>query len=176
MPEMISTRKMIIQKAGVIDLDGLYRTMQRWFYDNQYVFEEPTSRMRPGSDAGPEYEWKWKNWRKVSDYVKYHESVFFHVWDAKDFEVIKEGKKVILTKCRLKIEIDGNVELDWTKKFTETKFSQFLFKFYNKYILKEERILSLWWDELYYRLYKLQTIAKEYLDMESKGNAYYDIW
>ena len=172
----IPIRKMIIKKVGLIDLDGLYKTMHKWFYDNNYVFEEPTSRIRPGTAAGVEYEFKWKCWRKVSGYVKYHLNVWIYLWDAKDIEVVKEGKKIKLTKCRLQIEIDGFMELDWTKRFSKTKLGMFLFWFYNMYILKEERVLSLWWDELYYRAYKLQTIVKEYLDMEAKGNAFYDIW
>ena len=167
---------MIVQKVGIIDLDGLYIIMQRWFEDNKFYFEEPTSRLRPGTPAGVEYEWKWKCWRKVSDYVKFHVYIFFHVWDAKEIEVIKEGKKVKLTKCRLKIEFDGDMEMDWTNRFQRSKFSRWLFKFYYTFILKEEKQVANWWDELYYRVYKLQTISKEYLDMETRGNAYYDIW
>jgi len=176
MSQKVTIRKTVLKKVGIIDLDGLYRTMQRWFYDNNYYFEEPTSRIRPGTAAGVEYEFKWVAWRKVSDYVKFWINVWIYVWDAKDLEVIKDGKKVKLTKCRLQIEFDGYVELDYTNRFQKTKFLQWLMNFYHKYILREEKVISNWWDELYYRVYKLQTIAKEYLDMESKGNAYYDIW
>ena len=176
MPVKSPIRKMIVQKQGIIDLDGLYKVMYRWFYDNKYYFEEPTTRMRPGTPAGVEYEWKWSAWRKVSDFIKFHIKIFIHVWDAKEIEVIKDGEKIKLTKCRLKIEYDGEIEMDWTKKFDKSKFGNWLLNFYLVYILKEERIVANWWDELYYRVYKLQTICKEYLDMEAKGNAYYDIW
>ena len=174
-PNKVTIRKMVVKKVGIVDLDGLYKVMQRWFYDNNYYFEEPTTRIRPGSAAGVEYEYKWIAWRKVNSYAKYWINVWIYVWDAKKIEVIKEGKKVELTKCRIEMEFDGWVELDWTKRFN-TKFEKFLFWFYNQLILRPEKIISLWWDELYYRVYKLQTITKEYLDMESTGNAYYDIW
>jgi|TARA_B100002003_G_C14118291_1_gene537842 hypothetical protein len=176
MSEKVFIRKMVLQKAGIIDLDGLYKVMQRWFYDNKYYFEEGTSRERPGTAAGVEFEWKWTAWRKVNGYLKFHINLFFHAWDVQDIEVIKEGKKVKLTKCRLKIEFDGAIELDYTNRFSKTVFGKMLFNLYNTFVLKGEKILANWWDELYYRVYKLQTIAKEYLDMESKGNAYYDIW
>jgi len=169
-------RKIIIKKVGIIDLDGLYQTMYRWFYDQKYYFEEGTSRLRPGSPAGVQYEYRWTAWRKVNDYVKFNISTWIYVYDAKELEVIKEGKKIKLTKCRLQIELDGSVEMDYTGRFSKTKFGQFLFWFYNSFILQEEKFVANWWDELYYRMYKLQTIIKEYIDMEAKGNAYYDIW
>jgi hypothetical protein len=174
-PNKVSIRKVYLKKVGIIDLDGFYKVMYKWFYDNGYVFEEPTSRIRPGTAAGVEYEYKWACWRKVNEYVKYHITVWIYVWDAKKMDVIKEGQKIELTKCRLEMEFDGYVELDWTKRFN-TKFEKFLFWFYNQLILRPEKLISNYWDELYYRVYKLQTIAKEYLDMESKGNAYYDVW
>lgn len=175
-PRNIPIRLMVLQKIGIIDLDGLYKNMQRWFYDNQYYFEEPTSRIRPGTAAGIEYEFKWTAWRRVNAFVKYNIKVFFHVYDAKEIEVIKEGKKVKLTKCRIKIEINGDMEMDYTNMFGKSRFGKILFNAYTTFILKEDKVLAMWWDELYYRVYKLQTIAKEYLDMEARGNAYYDMW
>ncbi|MCK4521843.1 MAG: hypothetical protein KAU20_04670 [Nanoarchaeota archaeon] len=165
-----------IKKVGIFDMDGLYKVMQRWFYDNKYYFEETLYKHKPGTAAGKEEEIGWTGWRKVNDYVKFHIKVFFHIYDIKNIEVIKEGKKVKLTKCRVWIEFNGDVELDYTKRFGQSKFGKFLFDVYNKFVLQEEKVLSNWWDELYYRVYKLHTITKEYLDMESKGNAYYDIW
>ena len=176
MPEQLKIPTSQLKKSGIIDLDGLYKNMQRWFYDNQYYFEEPTTRLRPGSASGVQYEYKWIAWRKVNAYVKYNISVYMYLWDVEDIEVIKEGKKVKLTKCRIMIEFSGNVELDYTNMFGKSKFGKVLFNIYNNMVLQKERGLAMWWDELYYRIYKLQTITKEYLDMESKGNAYYDIW
>jgi hypothetical protein len=169
-------RKMIIQKVGIIDLDGLYKTMRRWFYDYKYYFEEPTSRVRPGSAAGIELEWIWKAWRKINDYAKFNVRVYFYIWDVKDLEVIKDGEKVKLTKCRIMIEFDGDVEFDYSNVFEKTKIGRYLFNIYNNLILQHERQLAAWWDQHYYHLYKLQTITKEYLDMEAKGNAYYDMY
>ena len=172
----IPVRKMTIKKVGIIDFDGLYKTMQKWFYEQKFVFEEPTSRIRKGTPAGVEYEFKWWAWRKVDVYAKYHMHIWFYLYDVKEIEVIKNGKKITLTKCRLQIEMDGHVELDWTKKFQNSKFQKLLFDFLNNFILQEEKVISMYWDELYYRMYKLQTIVKELLDMESRGNAYYDMW
>ncbi len=35
---------------------------------------------------------------------------------------------------------------------------------------------TVWWDEMQYKLHKFHTVVKEFLDMESKGNAYYEVW
>lgn len=176
MSEKRELRYMVVEKAGVVDLDGLYKMMQRWFYDNKYYFEEGLHRQRATLPSGEEYEWKWTGWRKVNEYIKFNISLFFHIWDAQDMEVIKNGQKIKLTKCRVRIEFNGNVEYDWKKTFEKTKFHLFLRKVYHKFLLKEERQMAWYWDELYYRVFKLQTIAKEYLDMEAKGNAYYEVW
>jgi hypothetical protein len=169
-------RKMVVEKVGIVDLDGLYKTMRRWFYDYKYFLDEPTTRIRPGSAAGNEYEWDWRAWKKPNEYVKHHIRVYFYIWDVKDMEVIKDGEKVKLTKCRIMIEFDGHIELDYGKFFGKTKFGRILFDLYNTIILQEEKQVANWWDELYYHVYKLQTIVKEYLDMDAKGNAYYDVW
>jgi hypothetical protein len=169
-------RKMVVEKVGIVDLDGLYKTMRRWFYDYKYYFEEPTTRIRPGSAAGVEYEWIWKGWKKPNEYMKQNLDVYFYIWDVKDIEVVKDGEKVKLTKCRILIEFDGDIELDYGGFFEKTWWSRILFNLYNSLVLQEEKQVANWWDELYYHLYKLQTITKEYLDMEAKGNAYYDVW
>ena len=52
-------RTMFVKKVGIFDLDGLYKVMQRWFYDNGYYFEEPTYKHKPGTAAGKEEEIWW---------------------------------------------------------------------------------------------------------------------
>lgn len=176
MPDEAHIRRMVVEKVGIIDLDGLYKTMRRWFYDYKYFFEEPTSRIRPGTAAGIEIEWKWKAWRKLNEYTMFWIDVYFYIWDVKDIEVIKDGEKVKLTKCRLMVEFDGYVDFDYQRVFGKTKFGKILFNILQRFIFQGEQQLAAWWDELYYHVYKLQTITKEYLDMEAKGNAYYDVW
>ena len=166
---------MVIKKVGVIDLDGLYKVAQQWFYDEKNRFEEPLTRLRPGTAAGQEFEYRWTGYRKINEYVQQNVSVSIHAWDAVDMEVIKEGKKVKLTKCRIWIKINGDIDFDYQKRF-KGKFGALLLKGMNRFVYQDERMLANWWDELYYRVYKLNTIIKEYLDMEAKGNAYYDIW
>ena len=175
-PKTVSIRKHTLLKYGIIDFDGLYKAMYQWLYEHKYHFEEPLSRIRPGTAAGVEYEFRWQAWRKINEYYKQNILIHMQVWDVKDIEVVKDGHKVKLTKCRIKIDFSGDIELDYTNRFGKTKFGKMLFNLYNTFILQSERQLATWWDELYYRVYKLQTIAKEYLDMEAKGNAYYDVW
>jgi len=168
----------IIKYDGICDIDGLYKLIQQWFVDQGFYFEEPTIKHKVPSPAGAEQDQDMRGWRNVNEYVRFNLKVYLKIRDLKEIEVIKEGKKKRLSKCRLRIYIAGDIELDWQGKFDKSPFLQQLKKFYNKYIIKEDEgiIGGVWWDQLYYRMFKLTTIIKEFLDMESKGNAYYDMW
>ena len=74
------------------------------------------------------------------------------------------------------IVFGGKVELDFSKRFPTSRLAGHLMDFLISYVWKPEKVVSMWWDELYYRIYKFQRVVKEYLEMESKGNAYYDMW
>lgn len=160
---------------GIFDFDGLYKVMHDWFVDMKYYFEEVLYKHKVPSAAGAEEHIKWEGWRKVDEYAKFNIKVYIILWDMKEIEVIKGGQKKKLTKARLKIEFDGNVEVDYAKRFQKSFFLKKLFDFYNEYVLKK-RISTVYEDQLYYRILKLYTVAKEYLELETKSNSYYDMW
>ena len=168
----------IIRYDGIFDLDSLYKLIQKWFVDQGFYFEEVAFKHKVPSPAGAEQDYDFRGWRKISEYVKFNIRVFIKLYNLKDIEVIKEGKKKKLSKAVLKISIKGEMELDYKNRFEKNNFLKALRNFYNKYILKEEEgvIGGIYWDQLYYRLFKLHAAIKEHLDMESKGNAYYDMW
>jgi len=88
---------------------------------------------------------------------------------------MKEGKKQKLTKARVWIELNCEVDLDYNNLFEKSKFLEGIRKFLNNIVLRS-RIDNLWWDELYYRTLKLHRFIKELLETETKTNAYYDVW
>ena len=98
-----------------------------------------------------------------------------HMHDMEKIEVIKNGKKVILTKARVRFVLDMKLETDYSGRFSGNRFLGKLKTFYEKYIFKKE-LEGKWEDKLYYHLFKLQAIIKEYMDLETKTNAYYDVW
>jgi hypothetical protein len=172
------TNKLTIKFNGIFDFNGLYKVAHDWIVNQNYYFEEKLYKHKVPTPAGAEQDIMWEGWRKVNEYVRYWINVYIKLFDLKEIEVIKEGKKKKLYKARMFIEISGKVELDYSNRFGNSLFGIMLRNFMHKHVWKytEGRISSIWGDELYYRTLKLHQVIKEFLDMESKGNAYYDMW
>jgi len=167
--------KQTIKYKGIFDFDKFYKMVYSWMMGNNYYFEEPSYKHKVPSEFGAEDEVEIKGWIKVNSYVRYWIFVTWHTWDQKEVEVIKEGKKVMLTKARIWIELKNKVELDYDDYFGKSKFTEALRTFLNKIVLKS-RIENVYTDELHYRMLKLHNLIKEYLDNETKTNAFYDVW
>lgn len=173
------TKKMVVRYNGIFDLDKLYRSVYEWIINEGYYFEERQYKHKVPTAAGAEQHMKWQGWRKINEYVVYHINLYFIQWHMKEIEVVKDGKKTKLTKAMLQIEITGAVELDYNKKYHGNRFLVALRNWMDTYIWGkplEGMIGSIWWDELYYKTIKLQTLIKDVLDMQTKGNAHYDMW
>ena len=165
----------IIKFNGIFDFNGLMQAMRNWIVDQGYEFHETSVKHKVPSPVGAEQEFVWWGWRKVNSYVKYHIDIFFHLWELHDVEVVREGKKEKLQSARMQIEMSGRCELDWSNRFAGSKFLQALADFYNNYVIRKN-IDLVFTDQLYYRIYKLQQLVKEYLEFETKTSAYEDMW
>lgn len=164
-----------IKFRGLFDMPGLMKTMRNWIEYQGFEFHELGVKHKVPSPMGAEQEFKWWGWRKVNDYIKYHIYVEFHFWDVLEVDVIKEGKKQKTTSAGFRIDLHGTTEVDWQNRFAGSKFLQALGDFYLKYIVGKP--LDMYWtDQLYYHIYKLHAVVKQYLDMEAKANAFEDVW
>lgn len=163
---MFSHKQDFLKFSGVFDFDGLYRLMAKWFKDRKYDFYENLYKDKP-----PELELEWIGERKLDDFYKYKIRLYFHLWDMKTVEAIKDGQKKKLTSCRMIVEFDPSVVVDYQNRWTENAFTEKLFGFYFKNIIKREFQLKIA-DPLWYISYRLQNVMKEYLEMETRGNAY----
>lgn len=161
-----SHKKDMLKFSGVIDFDGLYRLVAKWFADRKYDFYETLYKDKP-----PELELEWIAKRKVDELYQYKIRLYFHLWDVKTVEAIKDGTKKKLTSCRMTIEFDPTVVVDWQDRWSESKFTKALLDFYINNIIKRELQLK-YVDPLWYVVYRLHNIMKEYLEMETRGNAY----
>jgi hypothetical protein len=165
----------IIRFKGVINYDGLFKVIRQWFVDAGYEFHQTALKHKIPSPAGAEQEVKLNGWRKINEYTKFDIALFFKIYDIRDVEVVKEGKKQKLKHIRMNLEITPSVELDYSKRFGGSRFLQYLHEFYMKYIVKEE-ISTIAEDQLWYIALKLHNTIKEYLDFEAKTNAYEGVW
>jgi hypothetical protein len=171
MPQPEKLPKLIIRYKGVLDLEGLYRVIAQWLKSRRFWFHETTYKHKVPSPFGAEEEIRFVAERKSSEYYRDDISIYFHIWDQQEVEVIKEGKKQKLIKAKVEIKIQGTLVLDWQGMFDRGPFLQKIRQFMHKHIIKE-KIENIWADELYYRTIKLQAMIKDYIDMQSKSHEY----
>jgi len=163
-----------VRYSGIFDLEGLYKVMIRWFKERNYFFHEHTYKYKPDF-GGKTEEVKWYCEREEDDYVKSVILIYFHIWDIEPVEVIKDGKKKRLFNARMDIRFTPIAYLDWQGKWEKNRFTRWLRKFYHQFVIKKE-IDNMHTDAIHYRVYKLQRIVKEHLEMESKGYAHEYVW
>lgn len=168
----LESSPLILRYKGVFDFEGLYRMMHAWLINKRYLFHEDRYKDKVFTPFGNELEINWTAEKKVTEYIKEYILVYFHLWDFAEVEVIKDGKKVKMTRSRMEIRMDAELEMDYTKKFQNKGiFAQKLGEFYqNKVIYWEWRIKHA--DSLTYSLYDLHHKIKKYLELESGTNAY----
>ena len=171
LPSPVATIKL----DGIFDFKELYKLMHGWFVDRGYFFEETLYKHKVPSPAGAEQTIEWSGWKKVNEYIKYWIEVHIKIRDMKQLEVVKNGEKKILTKARLRIFFEGEIEFDYAKRFSGNKFLQSLQDIYLNYIIKKD-LQNIYEDQLWYVIYKLHRVTKEFLDFDTKGNAFYDVW
>ena len=93
------------------------------------------------------------------------------LWEAKDIEVIRDGRKKIMTDARMKIVMDAGFITDYDGDFEKTKGLKKVEGFLNGKILYHEHFLK-YFDYLDYYLYGYMQDTKKYLEMETATNAY----
>ncbi len=169
-PTKISVSERHMRYIGLYDFNALYTMMAEWLKQRGFWYRE-TKYKHTGDPTGAEVELTLEAERKITDYYKYDITIEFHIWDMRNVELNVEGKKKVMQHGRMYINLNAEMTLDWQGRWSKTSFTKFLRDFYNKHIIKET-IEGAWYDTLQFRLYKLQNLIKEYLDMQTKWNEY----
>jgi len=164
-----------VKYDGIFDWSGLYKLIYEWFIDRGYYFEEKLAGHKIPTPMGAEDEFEFEGWKRTTSYMKEVLKLHFHFFEMRDIEVIKDGQKKKLVKARVIMTFSGAIETGYADRWDENQLGQQLRTLLESYIMKKE-IESIWWDRLFYILLKLQTEVKEYLNMQAKENAYYDVW
>lgn len=169
---VLDSDPIIIRYNGVFDFEGLYRMMHAWLVNKRFTFHEDRYKDKVFTPFGNELEIDWTAEKKVTEYVKEYITVYFHLWDFSEAEIIKDGKRLKMTKSRMEIRLDCKLELDYTKKFAKAgTFGKRLGEFYqNKVIYWEWRFKYA--SALVYSLYDFHHKIKKYLELYSDTNAY----
>jgi len=109
------------------------------FFEGWDFFENVYKHKKGGSGVEKEIEWKFV--KKYTEFVKYEAEVKFRIWDWKDMEVVRDGKKKKMDHGRVEMKINWKVILDWQNRFDKSPFYRRLLTLYvklNKWKLTEE--------------------------------------
>ena len=151
-----------IKYRGMFDLEGLYRTMAKWFKDGRYELHENLYKSKP-----PETEVRWMAERRRTNWVLERVTVHVHMWGDYDVEVIVNGQKKKMAKVRMIITINCGIftaydDIFGKPRWTASNLERRLQKIMYGWVMKRE-VGGLYEDRLYYELYDLYSIIKEYL-------------
>lgn len=160
-----------IKYKGLYDMDGLYLLIVQWIKARRMEFHETAYKHKVPSPMGAEQEISFTGEREVNEYVKFSLDVDMHLWDMTEVEVEKDGVKKKLTNARIEIVLSGNIELDYEEMWKQSNFFMKLRDWFYTYILDKE-IGAFYLDPWYYRVQRLHTQIKDFLDMQAKGYAY----
>ena len=168
-PELIS-----LKYKGVFDFGALYKMVRSWFAEREFDFEEGRYKHKE-KDVGAEIELNWYAYRSVTEFFQERIDMHFHMWDIKEVEIIKNGKKKKVFKGRLMVEVKGIVELDYNNQFEGSYAREKWRTFLADFVYRRE-IDTIWGDRLWYVAHKLQQRIKLFLQMESHSDVYDDMW
>src|SRR4030042_1912250 len=73
----MSSKRASVKFRGAFDLDGLYKTMYKWFEDKQFEFHETLYKSK-----SPELELEWRAERKKTGYIRDVIRVHFHLFGS----------------------------------------------------------------------------------------------
>lgn len=171
MSETYKLPPLIIRYTGLFDFNELYNLIVAWMKARRYWFEEVSYKHKVPSPLGAEQEIDFNGNKKVTEFYMQDISLNIHLWDMTEVEVVQKGITKKLTNARAQIVFNGVVTIDYENRWQDSWFTKFLFDLYYKYIAKKE-IETLYVDQLYYRIYHLQSELKEFFDMQAKGHQY----
>lgn len=155
----------IVKYKGTFHQEGLYQCIYEWLNQQGYEVHEGKHKHKVGS-LGGEQEIKWEAERRVNHFVKYAITFDYKFWELKPVEVQGEH----MTYGRFHVVLMPQVTFDYQKRFQKAGLSG-LFQFFFKYVYSQD-IDIIYVDSFYYEVYRLHREIKEFIDMESKINAF----
>jgi hypothetical protein len=166
--ESYTTWPATVRYDGVFDFDGLYKTIIEHLRKRNYWFYETLYKHKPWSPLGDELVLKWRAERKLDEYYHYTIEFEWHFLDFHHVEVIREGKKVMLTKAYFWVNIRGKADADWQgfeKEATGT-FTTKLGKFFRKHVVDREYLYDYIYP-LFDEVMELQELIQGFCNMEA---------
>lgn len=146
-------------------MSDILQGIKKFLEDDYFKVHFPAHKLKqpPG---GWEHEIEIYGERKMNEYIKFKIDVFLRMFDVKDVELVKDGKKVKANTGRLAVEVSGSMTLDFENRFGGSKFLQALQDFYHDYIIRTS-LGDYWEDELMIRIVNLGKLIREKCQQEA---------
>ena len=160
-----------IKYKGLYDLDKLYKFMANWLRQMRFEVHENLYKSKP-----PELEIRMRAERKITGFVMEVVTIYYHSWGEYDIEVVQNGKKKKMTRARMILEIGGDIVAPYNdifgrQRWVANKAEVGIFNIFRNWFFKRE-IESVYWDTLYYELWRFHSAIKEVLKQEASGNVW----
>jgi len=127
--------QMKLNYEGIFDLNGLYRTIDAWFYEKGYDRYEQKN-YEQVLPTGKDIEIELLPWKKTTDYFKNILRIRMKFVNVKDVEIEKQGVKLKLQQGRIMMIFDAYLESDYEHKWDEKPMFFFIRTLFDKYIFK----------------------------------------
>jgi hypothetical protein len=167
----IETWPAIVRYDGVFDFDGLYKMIIEHLRRHNYWFYETLYKHKPWSPMGTELVLKWYGERKLDEYYMYRVEFEWHFMDFHHVEVLRDGKKMTLTKAYFWVSIRGKLLLDWQglengAHGESGKFTKLFGKFFRTNVIDREKIYDYFYP-LFDEVNEIQALILNFVQMES---------
>lgn len=159
----------IVRYDGVFDWDGLYKDLIAHLKRQNYWFYEKLHKHKPWSPTGTELVLKWEATRKLDEYYQYKLKFEWHFMDFQHVDVIRDGKKLTLTKSYFYVDIRGILIQDWQgleSGHDAGPVTKFLGKFFRKHVGDREWLYDYLYP-LYDEVMGVQKFIQDYVHFES---------
>jgi hypothetical protein len=136
----MAEKKLVIDQLkltyeGIFDLNGLYRTIDSWFYEKGYDKYEKKN-FEQILPTGKDIEIEFLPWKKTTDYFKNILRIRLRMVGVKEIELEKKGITLKLQQGRIMMIFDAYLESDYEHKWDSKAIFFFLRTLFDKYIFR----------------------------------------
>jgi len=147
---------------GIFDLNGLYRTIDGWFYEKGYDKYEKKN-YEQVLPTGKDVEIELLPWKKITDYFKIIVRVRAKFVQIKDVEVQKDGVTLKMQQGRVMFIFDGYLVSDYDNAWESRPMLFFIRTIFDKYIFRKYTKTAEKW--LVNDLYQLHGNIQRFLNI-----------
>jgi hypothetical protein len=126
---------LMLQYEGLMDLRDMYLMIDKWFRQKGYDKLEKRNHEHVLKD-GKYIEIELEPWKKISDYAKIVQNLYFHCYNIKDVTVNKDGHDVKMNQGKIKIRFIGYLVTDYEHKWEGKPIFYFLRAVIDKWVYR----------------------------------------